>query len=508
MAPLDILWRFFPSGTTEGEQSILQDVFIYPDQMSEVMTFPSGNPCLLVGSKGVGKTAILQQIVSSFTKQNIPVLLLLPDDLPVSFAGTTGDIASLKRLLYEELKKAIAIGLGTSIKSGLINLNDAKLVAIAQDKGERSRDLVQNILIILSSIAKNTIKFDAKQLAEDLSLSSNNVNLIKIISKYLDSSSSPFWLLIDDTDQIAPPNEAGHLNRIWGFLLAVRRLATESKHIKCIVSLRTEIWLRLQREDKGQRDQIDHIRPLVVELRAREDHLTQILDKRLLLAAREYGSFERDPSECFFEDTQVTLPGTKEVRPWSTFILKNSRERPRDIVQLVGKLARTAQKNGHSLIKSSDATDAMHPYSKERAEYLAIEVGSYCEQFLDVVRSFADIKFECTFETLRHHLKTVPSRFAVKIGTKSIKPDDDDSVLMLLALLHESGFLNPRVKDITKFKQYKHISFYDDPFLVCRSRWNELQSAAWEVHPAFRTYLIDVNDEMGKRRPRQGGKNR
>ena len=342
-------------------------------------------------------------------------------------------------------------------------------------------------------ISKPTLGVDAKKLASDLSNKSLGTDrLEKVIKDYLLVEGSIFLILLDDTDQIASPDDTQHLNRIWGLLLAVRKLTSKNPNIKCIITLRTEVWLRLLRNERGQRDQIDHFRPLELTLRAPEGLIRSIFNRRIGLAVVEDGCDDIDPMRCYFESDWMTLPTSTKRRSWDQFLLKSSRERPRDMIQLVNHLATQAISRGNGRIGDKDAELAMRLYSEERTKDLAIEMGYDCQEFLDVIRSFADLEFECSFEVLRKHLRNMPSRFSLSINNQTMKPNDDIDAIKLLSLLHESGFLNPRVSDNRQTKNYRHITFLDDSNLVQMSRWNELQSATWEVHPAFRTYLLGL----------------
>uniref|UniRef100_UPI003D2A00AE P-loop ATPase, Sll1717 family n=1 Tax=Methylophaga lonarensis TaxID=999151 RepID=UPI003D2A00AE len=325
-------------------------------------------------------------------------------------------------------------------------------------------------------------------------------NLLSSIQNHLLDERSVFIILFDDTDQVASPDDPQHLNRIWGLMLAIRKLTSKSPNIKCIISLRMEVWMRLLRNEKGQRDQIDHFRPLVMFQRAPEHLIKSIFNKRISQAALESGYRGSQPLSHFFEDTWMQIPTSNERRSWDQFLLKSSRERPRDMVQLVNHLAKSAKERDSEKIGDVDAEKGMEYFSRERAEDLGIEMGYDCPQFLDVIRSFVDLDFESNFEDLRDHLKLMPSRFSVKIGGKALKPSNDEDAVKLLSLLHESGFLNARVPDRRQALNYKHVTFLDDPHLTQMSRWNDLQAAQWEVHPVFRTYLLGLIKERDWRK--------
>lgn len=500
MSKMDILQKYFPTGTTEGDRQILSRIFVAPDQLPDVLAMSSGSPRLLVGNKGVGKTAILEWLFAAARKKEIPSLFLRPDDLDTSKINGLSDVASIKREMYECFLDAVACSLGENL-SGYLKGDAAKIYRESVARGAREPDWMGKLVNVLGSLSRPVTEIDAQKLAADLSKQTlSQEKLLSSIQNHLLDEGSIFLILFDDTDQIASPNDPQHLNRIWGLLLAIRKLTSNSPNIKCIINLRMEVWMRLLRNEKGQRDQIDHFRPLVMFLRAPEQLIKSIFNKRVSLAALESGFKGNQPITHFFDDPWMQLPTSTERRSWDQFLLKSSRERPRDMVQLVNHLAKSAKERGVDRIGDVDAEKGMEYFSKERAEDLGIEMGYDCPQFLDVIRSFVDLDFESEFEDLRKHLRSIPSRFSVQIGSKALNPDNDDDAIKLLSLLHESGFLNARVSDKRETKNYKHVTFLDDPHLTQMSRWNDLQAAQWEVHPVFRTYLLGLIKERDWRK--------
>jgi len=499
MTTMDTLKKYFPTGTTEGDRQLLDRIFITPEQLPDVLAAPTGSPRLLVGNKGVGKTAILEWLFAAAKRRKIPAIFLRPDDLDLSPIAKTTDVSSIKRGMYECFLDAVATAIGQKL-SGLLHGSAAELYNESVSRGARKEDWMSKLLTLLSRLSKPITQIDAKQLASDLAKQTlSRDQLAEVITRYLLSEKSLFLILVDDTDQVATLDDPQHLNRIWGLLLAVRKLTSTSPNIKCVVTLRTEVWMRLTRNERGQRDQVDHFRPLVMFLRAQEELIKSILKNRISLAANEDGYKGSRPELHFFDDEWMTLPMSNERRSWDQFLLKSSRERPRDMIQLVNHLATAAKTRRSIKIGAKDAEIAMEGYSKERAEDLAIEMGFDCSAFLEVIRSFVDLDFESSFEQVREHLRGVPSRFSLQVGGRSLKPGNDDDALVILSLLHESGFLNARVPDNRQPNKYRHIGFLDDPHLVQNSRWNDLQAARWEVHPAFRTYLIALQKERSWR---------
>lgn len=489
MKKIAALMKYFPSGTAEGDRQFLDRAFINPEQLADVLGSQPGNPRIIVGRKGVGKTAILEWLATIHQQHKIPVLLIRPDDLDTSQFSGANDVGALKRGMYACLLHAVADCIGAQLKGFLIGAN-ATLYSNAVSRGKREGDWMSKTIELINGISKSITKVDGAALIKSLSGGNSDTVIAQAIKQHFAPDKKTFVLLLDDTDQIASPSQDQY-SRIWALMLAVRKLAQSNPCIRCVFTLRTEVWLRLTRNDRGQRDQIDHFRPLLVTLRTDEQHMLNILNRRFELAAKDLGH-NSGGMRLFFGSNDVRLPTSTERRSWDSFILKSSRERPRDMIQLVGHLARHAQKRRVDQIGDEDAEGAMRDYSKERVEDLAIEMGDSCPAFLDVVRACGECNFEMDFESVREFLKRVPSRYSVMVNGRTLQPDSDDSALALLSLLHESDFINAKVADSSQTRNFRHISFLDDPHLVQKSRWNELQSLRWEIHPAFRTYLLGL----------------
>lgn len=492
MHKIATLMKYFPSGTAEGDRLFLDRAFINPEQLASIVAGQPGNPRIIVGRKGVGKSAVLEWLAVTHRQHDIPALLIRPDDLDTSGFSSANDVAALKKGMYSCLLRSVADSIGSQL-DGCLTGAKAKLYDGAVDRGAREADWMSKLLKLLSEVSKPISQVDGIALARSLAGGKTDNAIATAVDQYLVPAKKAFVLLLDDTDQIASPGQPDQLNRIWALLLAVRKLSQLNPFIRCVVTLRTEVWLRLTRNDRGQRDQIDHFRPLIVTLRTDEGHMLNILRRRFELASADLGNSSAGMNP-FFVSSNVSLPHSQEERRWTAFILKSSRERPRDMIQLVGHLARHAVKRGADLIGDQDAESAMKDYSKERVEDLAIEMGDACPAFLDVIRAFASVDFELQFEALRGFLSRVPSRFGVIVNGRTLPPDSDASALALLGLLHEADFINARIVDSKQPRGFRHISFLDDPHLVQMSRWNELQSMVWEVHPAFRTYLLGLKE--------------
>jgi energy-coupling factor transporter ATP-binding protein EcfA2 len=462
---------------------------ITPDQFADLLGIEPGGMRVLVGNKGMGKSAIVEWLHKVSHNRKLACVLLRPDNLETKDLPTSQDVGSLKRHFYETLLRSICGQVGSQLK-GLLHGEAASLYKTAQAQGLAPQDLIQKSLALLSAVATPVAKVDGVRLAKELSGSDSPNALIRAVNGQLLSAGSVLFLLIDDTDQVASPSTPAHLNRIWALLLAVRRLVGECSHIRAIVTLRSEIWSRLTSESDGQRDQTDHLRGSRVLLRATDNLIESIIRRRLQEAAKDANVHGVDPYTLFFKGTSVTLPTSTVERSWDSFLVKSSRERPRDAIQLIKNMIDRAKARGTDIIGSAEADEAMTIYSKERVDDLNNEFAPDCSSIRQIISTFSDVAFEADFEAIRRHVSSIPSSFSVTIRGEQLKPQDDTDAITLLALLHETGFINPRVPDARETRNFRHILFNDNPHFVKMANWNEMQGAKWEVHPAFRSFLI------------------
>nr|WP_320015479.1 hypothetical protein [uncultured Desulfobacter sp.] len=502
MKGLDILSKYFGSGTAETETSFLDKAFVTQKDFLSIISLLPASPRILVGKKGSGKSAFLRFFKSQMIEGNVPVLMLRPKDiqLEINDASDTS-LGYLTRVAERALLKAIGVQLGKDIKGLLLKDSDKKLFQVARDEGYQNEDTVQKILSILAPIGQSISKVDFSKIATSTH-GINGQDIQNAIKSTLTDSNRFFYLLIDDTDQLVSPDKSNQLNRIWAFLLATRSIMEECENIKCIITLRNEIWKRLGRNEAGQRDQVDHFRTFVHLLNPDENAVRKIIDKRIKLACKEYkGKVYQEPYGPFFDSQRVTIPTTEHVkRYWVDFIVKSSRERPRDGIQLVSMLSKNATKNNNSKIQSSDATSIFDTYSEQRVDDLKREVDEECPEIKEIVRSFASIDYNAGAFTLDPnsaytHLQKLPNSFSIKLFGQTLNSESKTDIFSLWRFLHEIGFLNARISDDRMKDGYRHISVDDDPDLVSIARWNDMQKIAWEVHPAYRSYLIKIDKE-------------
>jgi len=497
--PLESVLDFFPTGTAEGDREILERVFIYAEEFARVISPPARSPHILVGSKGSGKTAVLEFSRALFVQAGIPNVLLTPFEIETSGMSADHSTGDLAREFHASILESLIRGISTS-SNGILTGDEAVLYDYAVKKGLREPGRVGSAIAFVSKVASALTGLKLEEIIRTLS-SPSPERIAEALRRIVDKKS--FYLFVDDTDQVGRPGEPGHLNRVWALLLAARRLAHDNGNLKVVVSLRSEIWSRLQRDDYGQRDQTDHFRSLVIKMRTSREHVGRVIDRRLSLAASEARA-PVDGWQHFFDGASARAPMSASHRLWRDLILVRTRERPRDAIQLVNRLARRAIDQREMRISESDFRAVIPPFSREMAEQLAEELRPEFPEFLEHLRSLADANFsEGSFtlsaEGTRDHFIRMLSRHGATLSGSRLNQAAPDSPFHVWRFFFEYGVLNARVSDISSSDGFNHLSPQDDPYLVSRTRWNDIQGMLWEVNPSYRDFLIEVQNENSRR---------
>lgn len=502
---LEQLLAYCPTGTAEGERGIRHGIFVQFSTWTSLIVPPPYSPIVLVGKKGSGKSILVDFSVDVLEAKGIPCAKLRPRDLSLDDFSESASVSQAHAHAYTVLVRAAAIALGEKL-SGLLKKAENNVLQAAIAEGAARPDLVSKAAKFLPKVAKAVSEFDISALlpeqpAEVIS------HLDKSLKQALSDSKSPkaVYVFLDDTDQVASPSRPGQLNRIWGLLLAAREIAELSPEIRCIITLREEVWIRIANDKASQRDQTDHFFSLLRRLDPTSEQLKLIVRRRLDIAKQSAGeSAFVERYSVFFDGTRPHMPLSDAVTSWEDLIVTRSRGRPRDCIQLLHALAKCALDANSNKILDSQVAPVVKAFSESRADLLAQETEQEFPALKDVLKTFArrDIydegSFKATTASTMHHLRTVPSMFRLRLFGQSLQPEIDEHALRMLSFLYRIGFLNARKS--RPGGRYVHVSPSDEPNLVSEANHNELQSVSWEVHPAFRDFLLSHQTELLYRR--------
>lgn len=502
MKLLEHLIEYFPTGTTEGERHILRRAFVQLEEFSTLICPSPFSPRLIVGKKGSGKSAVIDFSMALFQKNGVPCLSLKPMDIDFPLTETNPSVGTSTRIALEVLTRSVAQSLGQST-SGLLNESDAKLYREAVSAGLKDQDTVSQLARLLPKLAKPMVGSDLSELLPGES-PARRAELLRSIQSNLKKSGGVFYLFIDDTDQVAAPDQPGHLNRIWAFLLAARELCQKVEQLRCVITLREEVWRRITSDKASQRDQTDHFTPLAKYITPGREHIRLILEKRLELArldALDDGHKRSNHGDwpTFFDPHDPRIPTSDKRSSWPDLIVLRSRDRPRDAVQLIYILASAALQKGEPKITDDLLQAEMVEFSRQRVELLCQESEQDIPELASVLRSFAKLNFDhgsfkAKTETMRDHIRRHGLSAGVRLYGRSLRNNIDSDVFELWKFLYTVGFLHARVADSREKDGYRHLDPVKEPNFVAAPNWNQMQMVVWEVSPVYRDFIITLQN--------------
>lgn len=495
------LLKYCPTGTAEGERGIRNEIFVQLSEWTDLIVPPAFSPIIIIGKKGSGKSILVDFSLDVLEAKGVACAKLKPRDLALDDVPENASVAQSHAHAYAVLVKAAGAALGERLR-GFLSEEEGMVLASAIEAGKARPDLISRAAKFLPRVASVLTDADISKLLPERPPSAV-AHLDKSLKAALASTKAPkaVYIFLDDTDQVASPARPNQLNRIWGLLLAARELAELSPEIRVIVTLREEVWVRIANDTASQRDQTDHFFNLVRRLDPTTEQLKLIVRRRLDIAkaaAGEAAFVERyDP---FFQGARPHMPGSEALTSWEDLIVTRSRGRPRDCIQLMHALTKDALENNCEKIQDARISSVIRSFSESRVDLLAQETEQELPTLKDVIKSFArrDIydqgSFKASGSNTIGHLRTVPSMFSVQLFGTAQRSGNQDDALKLLAFLYRVGFLNAR--ETKPGGRYVHISPSDRPNLVSAINHNELQSIFWEVHPAFRDFLLSHQTDI------------
>ena len=493
MANLDHLDTFFFGGEAEAEADIRNDIFVEPGAIDDLLSFRRSRYKVLIAPKGVGKTILLSVLNESILEHDQISMLLTPRDLDCKDIFDKDAIADRISCAYRQLLLAAASHVGSLSKD--IGISDAvvNLQALSVDQGLTRPDLMSRVATFLTAVTPKGK--DIAEAARGIQRLNKSVGILKgDVQSVLARNKNKLWLLIDDID-LAAVDDGGKYDysACWAIISAAMDLANDFDGVRCMISVRSDIWHVMTKVKRLGSERIYKIKKNTVVLSFNEEELRSMFIRRVELASQAAGA-KTIETDMFFADRWLVLPGVQEERrTWDQWIAKNSRDKPRDMVQLVQSLIEEARREKSEKIGDSHAHKIVLEYSKDLVGNISAEYQQICPQIEGLMR-FVSRKTLFDFEEIIDLLKRSPSAQGIEIDGIRMKANDKGSAIKLLAILHMANFMNPRVQNGAR---YDHLPFSTFPDFVSEENWNEMQKAQWEIHPAFHAF---VNDTKSSRR--------
>ena len=418
---------------------------------------------ILVGHKGIGKSALFQVAIDEEKNKNRLTILIKPDDI-VGLATSSDDflntIREWKKGINEIISRKALISFGLLHENWRSKLNQYGGVAL--------------------DYLKNTFK------------TPSSLNLVEtdklVVNDFLRNGKISVY--IDDLDR-GWQGRKNDIHRISALLNAVRDISTESRGIYFRVSLRSDVYYLVRTSDEST----DKIEGSVIWQSWHNHEILILLIKRIeSYFGREINERElltKKPAQLSHYLNQIMEPRFSGRGHWNNIpmyrvLMSLIRKRPRDLVKLCTLAARNARVTKSTKIMTNNFENIFEEYSQGR---LQDTINEYRSELPDIERLLLGMKpakkerrasegYVYNTDTLLQKIRSIQEQGKFTYANGSVA--DEKS---LAAFMYKINFLTAR-KDKGTFITRKY--FEENRYLS--NKFTEF-GFDWEVHPAYRWAL-------------------
>lgn len=427
---------------------------------------------ILVGHKGVGKSALLRFSFDEDVKNGVLSVFLKPDDLSdlLKVAGNT-DINTLIDAWKTGIRKAVAEKAIENLTNGAIDRIDQSVISFGARK-------LTSVLKDAFSLYKPDILAAAQSSIYENFLNNSRVNVY-----------------IDDIDRgwSARPQDIVNLSAL---LNALKDISGRDSAIQCRIALRSDVYFLVRTSDEST----DKIEQDIVRLFWNNDEILRLMAYRiatyLQLPFKRENIAQLSQNQitkqilCHVMETKFQGRGKWENENIHRVIMSLCRARPRDLVKLLHGAARNASaRNGNKII-TQDFTKCFEAYSSERLQDLFNEFRSELPNIDKLIMQFKPTKIQKTAKENYHYtndqiiVKIKSAKEAAPVIFASRRLATEKSIL---TFLYKIDFLIARFNsadgpDWKYFDQGQFLAHESVDF-----------GNSWEIHPAYR-WALQPND--------------
>lgn len=445
----------------------LKQYFVYNKAYESISS--KGPLKIVVGHKGVGKSALLRRAYLDDLEQSRLSVWLQPTD----FSEINDEVVGFNfNRRVEQWKNGILKIISRKALDSIGYFEDHQI-----DRSFTS-DLIKSLRSIFSDLKPKL---------------SDAVNFA-ILDNFLKDEIINIY--IDDLDRgWAPSFES--IQNISAFLNAARDLTNQNRNFRCRVSLRTDVYYLSRTSDEST----DKVETNIVSLSwVNHDILTLIAHRiqtyfgnPIDLDKLEKYTQKDISDKILFRVIEPTFIGRGHwaSRPIHNVLLSLCRGRPRDLVKLLHGAAKKAYSNNHSIISSNDLDTSFPKYSEERLQDLINEFSSEMPTIEKVLLNFRptvkDIRAASAFlystDAIFKKIKQIRQNVSIQFTNKTLVTDRD-----VINFLYKIDFITARIQKENGMIE-RHY-FDQNRFLSNDAVDFGFQ---WEIHPAYR-WALQPND--------------
>jgi hypothetical protein len=439
---------------------------------------------IIVGHKGVGKSAAMQVSYLENLDKNQIAIWLRPDDI-VSIGNDETPILQRIRDWKEGLLEIICHKVLENVNAKIVDSKDS-----FNRIPNTVKDATGKLLSYISDILQN-------KYGQYVNLSNAKKDVIK---KYLNNNK--IYVYVDDLDRGWDSTQIG-IQRISALINAVRDMTTENQGLFVRISLRSDVYFLVRTSDEST----DKIESNVIWYTWNQHQLLVMLAKRIQTFLNVNVNEKQLLSKPQFEIAKLYDPvfeadfnGRGKWSHVSTYKVLASmiRRRPRDLVKLCTLAARTANENNHNKIATDDWIDNFDYYSLERIQDT---INEYRSELPSIERLIMGMKpsnrerHKINEEAFLYDTAGLLKKIEIIVGNNPFVFVNNKTATaeQLAGFLYKINFVNAR-KTVEGSARIDRKYFEDHKYLV-----NDFVDFGykWEVHPAFRWALYpDAGDEI------------
>jgi hypothetical protein len=422
---------------------------------------------ILVGHKGIGKSALFHIAMAEETQRGKLSLLIKPDDIAEIGENETDFLKLIREWkagITEIISKKALVSFGLLHDGWRGKLNEY---------GGKFIDYLQST-------------FRAE----------NHANLQKSKKLVIDDflKSGKIYVYLDDLDRGWQGNTKD-IRRLSALLNAVRDLASESNGVSFRISLRSDVYYLVRTSDEST----DKIEGSVIWYSWTNHEILALLAKRVgqffgkTRTTEELVNMPQSSLAQFLEQVMESVfngHGNWERIPTHRMLMSLIRKRPRDLVKLCTLAARNARTTGNNLISTKNFNNIFEEYSQGR---LQDTVNEYRSELPDIERLILNMKpsreekkaklgYVYTTESLLKKISNIQQSGAFKFHNGRVADHKDLAAFLykinFITARKESGeFIERRYFEESRYLFHKFVDFGFD----------------WEIHPAYRWALQPDN---------------
>ena len=421
---------------------------------------------ILVGHKGIGKSAILVMSFQEDLQDNILCLWLKPTDLSRAW--------SVDGTFVERVE---------GIKRNILRL-------IAEKSLEKMN-------IFGFEVGNAPVLTSVKQLSNLLLRNINDADEATIDEKIVSNfkSSRQINIYVDDIDRGWAATKKD-IENISALINAARDLTNENSSMKFLIGLRTDAYNLVRENDESG----DKIEPYVIPVSWTNHDILVIIAKRVANFFNATIGTQELETQSQTEISRHLYPVITErflgSGHWANrrihhVLLSLTRRRPRDLVKLLSGAAIEAEKRGKNKIETVDLERSFPEYSKARIGDLVSEFQSELPQIERLIYSMKpttreskekEKRFQYRNDELISKLNGIGKNQSITFENRNIATGQ-----ALAEFLFKIDFVIAR-RDVGDVKE----RYYYDDHSKLQSNFVDF-GFAWEVHPAYRWALNPTN---------------